>query len=185
MVARKKTAGADRSRRDRLLARPRPSLPYPIRVRDPARARQELQRVEQEARQVLIRDGRDSDAYRAEQVKVDAARAVVDGCYETVTVTALNPADYEALKGQHPPTEAQQAEPDPADVNVDSFVPAVLAAGSDAGMSVDDWAAFLAENCSDGERQELRVLVLGLNERSRFADAVVLPKGWTGMLSSL
>jgi hypothetical protein len=183
MAQRKKSAGAGRSQRERLLSRPRPSLPYPIRVVDPTEARQRLAEVQQLARQALLRHDKGSPEYRAAQERVVEAEAVVDACYATVMITALHPAVYEALKAEHPPKSEPEGDGDPADVDVDTFVPAVLAAGTDAGMSAEDWAAFLAEHCSDGERQELRVLVLGLNERARFVDSVVLPKGLTGMPS--
>jgi hypothetical protein len=158
-------------------------LPYTLRVDDPAKARAALEAAQREARQVLLgKHGRDSDEYREADKAVMAAQAKVDACYETVVITALHPADYEAAKAAHPPTPEQLAVGEdeiPPDVNVDTFVPAVLAAGTDAGMSDQDWATFLAEHCSDGERQELRALVLAVNERPRAAEPVVLPKGST------
>jgi hypothetical protein len=188
MAAKRNGSKAGSRQRDRLLARPRPSFPFPIRVADPAEARQQLQQVEQETRQAVLRHDKGTPEYEAAKQRLVDAKAEVDACYETVILTAMPPAAYEQLKAEHPPTAGQvtQAGQDgdpPPDANVDTFVPAVLAAGCDNGMTAVDWAAFLAERCSDGERQELRVCALAINERPRFAEPLVLPKGWTPTLS--
>jgi hypothetical protein len=184
MPAKRKTAAAGRSPRERLLGRPRPSLPYPILVDDPSDARRNLERVERTARQVMLRHDEGTKAHKAARAELDAAQQAVDGCYQWVILQAMPPAEYEQLKAEHPPTEAQlgaakQAGELPPDCDTAAFVPEVLAASTDVGMSAQDWAALLDQNMSDGERQELRVVVLGLNERSRFAEPVVLPKGST------
>lgn len=181
MVAKSNGSKAGSRQRDRLLARPRPSFPYPVRVDDPAEARQKLQKVQQETRQAKLRHDKGSEEYEAAEQRLADAQAEVDACYETVAITAMHPAEYEQLKADHPPTEAQLAEggDPPPDVNVDTFVPAVLAAGCDNGMTAEDWATFLGGRCSDGERQELRTVALAINERPRFAEPMVLPKGST------
>jgi hypothetical protein len=189
MPAKRKTAAAGRSPRERLLGRRRPSLPYPILVEDPAPARDALQQVERWARQEMLRHDEGSDAYRAAAAELAAAKAAVDACYERVVLTAMEPAAYEQLKADHPPTADQQAAAKaagefPPDCDTTSFVPAVLAASSEPEMPAEDWVELLERRMSDGERQELRVVVLGLNERSRFAEPVVLPKGST-MIPSL
>jgi hypothetical protein len=189
MAQRKRAAGAGNSQRDRLLRRPRPSLPFPIQVDDPAEARRRLAEVRRLARQAMLRHEEDTDEYRAAAAELAKAEAAVDACYEVVTLTAMPPAAYELAKTEHPPTaeqiaEAQRREQLPPDCNEDTFPPFVLAAGCNNGMTVEDWEAFLTEHCSDGEATELRVVILGLNERPRMAESAVLPKGWTTTLSS-
>jgi hypothetical protein len=189
MTAKRKAAGAGRSQRERLLGRPRPSLPYPILVADMDGPRQELDKVLRTARQAMIRADEGTPEHAAAVASIEAAQAAVDACYETVTLRALPPAGYEQLKADHPPTAGQVAEAEklgipPPDANVDTLVPEALAAGCDNGMTVEDWATFLAEHCGHGERQELRTVVLGLNEATRFAESTVLPKGSTGIRSS-
>jgi hypothetical protein len=178
---------AEPSQRDRLLARPLPSLSYPILVVEPDEARAAVE-AHRAARQALLRAEEGTPAYVAAEAGLAEAQAAADACYETVTLTALAPADYEALKSLHPPTATQVAAAEaeqlrPPDADPDTFVPALLAAsaaGSD--MTAEHWSTFLAEHCSDGERQELRVAVLGLNERARWADPM-LPKGSITMRS--
>jgi hypothetical protein len=177
-------AAAARSPRERLLGRPRPSLPYPILVDDPGEARRNLERVERGARQVMLRHDEGTKAHKAARVQLEAAQQAVDDCYQRVILQAMPPADYEQLKADNPPTEAQlkaakDASELPPDCDTTAFVPEVLAASTDMDMSAQDWAELLDRHMSDGERQELRVVVLGLNERARFAEPVVLPKGST------
>lgn len=171
---------ARKARRERLRARPLPSIVYPLLVDDPAQARAALEQEQQLLRQVILKHGADDDIedYREHKAKVEAAQAALDDCYELIALTALRPAAYEQLAAQHPPTAAQQAKDDKAWVNVDTFRPALLQACADSDMTAADWAAFLEENVSTGERQGLYVAALGINERDRFADPLV-PKGWT------
>jgi hypothetical protein len=171
---------AEPSQRDRLLARPLPSLPYPILVVDPSEARAAVE-AHRSARQALLRAEEGTPAYVVAEAGLAEAQAAADACYETVTLTALPPADYEQLKSEHPPTAAQVAAAEaeqvrPPDADPDTFVPSLLAASAGSDMTAEHWSTFLAEHCSDGERQELRVAVLGLNERARWADPM-LPKG--------
>lgn len=173
------TAGRDARRsgslRARLAERRRPHLPYPLLVDDPTEAQQQLDAARQELRQVLIR----GDDTIAAQAAVAQAQADLDGCYAHITLTALRPADYEALIAAHPPTVVQAAETPPQIWNPDSFRPALLAACADGDMTADDWTSFLAERCSQGERQGLYVAALIVNEQERIAEPLVLPKGWT------
>jgi hypothetical protein len=183
MATRKRKTGAT-GRRARLLGRSLPSVPYPILVDDPTDAQRELERVHARTRQLMLRHDPGSAEYRAAEVELSRAQAAVDACYETVHIRALAPARYEALKAQHPPTTDQLAEQPPPDVDVNLFVPAVLAEAVEGDMTADDWADLLDHRMSDGERQEIRVIVLGINERARFAEPVVLPKGSTVIHSS-
>lgn len=171
---------ARRARRERLRARALPSIVYPCLIDDPGQAQAELDKALGLLRQVILKHGADPDIedYREHKAKVEAAQAALDDCYEHITLTALKPADYEALTAAHPPTAEQKATDDKAWVNGDTFRPALLAALADSDMTAADWAAFLAENVSSGERQGLYVAALGINERDRYADPLV-PKGST------
>ena len=93
------------------------------------------------------------------------AAADLDDCYEDVPVRAIPPAQYEALLGLHPPTEAQAEEG--FRWNPDSFVPALLAQCVDMGLSEVEWA----EMCSVGplalgESAELFEAAIRINGRS-------------------
>lgn len=105
------------------------------------------------------------------QGDVAAAQGAVDACFEKIRLHALTGPAFEALMSEHPPT--------PEDVVKDlshhdpTFLPALLAACSDNGWGVDDWAEELAE-MSAGERAELREKVTFLNTRSWSSQ---IPKG--------
>lgn len=163
------------SLRARLAERARPHLVYPLPVDDLAEAQQHLGAAQREWRQVVLR----GDDPTAAQAELDEAQAELDGCYAQIRLTALRPEDYEALIAAHPPTAEQATRKPPEIWNPDTFRPALLAACADGDMTADDWAEFLAERCSQGERQGLYVAALAVNEQERIAEPLVLPKGWT------
>lgn len=165
------------SLRVRLADRQRPTLAYPLLVdheRLPA-ATAALDEAVRQWRQVLLRD--DGERLAAAQSTVEQAKAEVDGCYEPIVLRALPPAAYERLIAEHPPSDEQRATGeiwDPA-----TFRAALLAACADGDMTVQDWADFLDDHCSAGERQGLYVAALAVNEQERVAEPAALPKGWT------
>lgn len=194
------TATASRqSQRERLLGRPRPSLSYPLLV-DPdgaQQARDEVDRVQREARQVMLREDKTSPAYKAARRQVEKAQQALDACYETIVLRAL-PTDgevtAEGLLAAYPPTDKQveqaRAEREQARQRGDDLppwptcdehavLPVMLEASVDNGMSADDWRTFLAEHVSEGERRALWLACLTVNQRERVADPLVLPKGST------
>jgi hypothetical protein len=169
--------GSTPSLRQRLATRERPSLPFRLLVDDPSEAVAALEQAQAIRRQVVIRDEPDLLELEQADAAVQAAQEAVDGCYVTVVLRALRPADYEALQAAHPPT-AEQAMKDPPEIwNPDTFRPALLAACAAGDMTEADWANFLEEHTSQGERQGLYVAALAVNERVRAADPLVLPKG--------
>jgi hypothetical protein len=188
------------SQRDRLLGRPRPSLPHRILV-DPdgaAAARDHLAVVQRRARQVLLKADDESPEAAQARAELADAEAAVEACYETIVLHALPPARLAELEAEHPPTPEQmvaaQAERQEAHKRgellpewpayADAFWPAVLAESAvDADMTVQDWSEFLAERVSAGERAGLRVAVLNVNRLERVADPLVLPKGLTPTVS--
>lgn len=196
----RKAAAPKQSQRDRLLGRPRPSLPYRILVApdEVEQARQALAKAQEDARQVRLKAGRDSPAGKRAAKPVADAEAVVDACYETIVLRALPPERVEALDAEHPPTaeqmervkaEREQAAkrgeqpPDWPSWNDATYWPALLAECADGDMAVDDWVSFLAEHVSTGEAAGIKQAVLAVNRLERVADPLVLPKGWTPTLS--
>jgi hypothetical protein len=193
--------------RQRLLARPRPSIGYPLQVVDQqtlTAAQQELGAAQADLRQVILSDKpKTSVVRRKADQRVAAAQAALDLCYETITLTALPTAGEltaETLAAAHPPTDAQMAKarqerqeaaqrgeaPPPWPVwNDDTFRPALLAACCTNGMTAEDWAAFLGQHVSTGEANGIWLACLAINQRERVADPLVIPKGSTQMLSSL
>lgn len=186
-----------RSQRARLLARPRPAAPYPVLV-DPdraERAKARLATAQAAMRQVVLRGDRatkeEHDQAAAEQA---AAEKDLGGCYETVMLQALKPADVEDLIAAHPPTADQLAKakqereqarqrgdqpPDWPAWNDASFRPALLEASADSDMTAADWADLLSNSMSVGEVRALWAACLRVNLADRMADPVVLPKGST------
>lgn len=144
---------------DRLRERGLPSTTVPIRtgrIADTQQARAALDEA------IRLRDkapGIDPDL---EQAVVDA-RTALDACYEDVTVKAIEPAAYEALVAAHPPTDEQDEQG--FAWNPDSFVPALLAACVDMGLSEDEWL----EMCSAGP--------LALGESAELFEAAVKVNG--------
>lgn len=158
--------------KDRLRGRGRPQVTYPILTATLAEA-QAANADLAEAREALARAQSAPDGHllveRYEQA-VATARAVVAACYEHVTITALPPADMEALIGDHPPTAAQAE--DRATWNPVTFVPALLAACVSFGPDepawpVEDWAEETTSGTlSLGEVNGLFQAALDVNSRS-------------------
>jgi hypothetical protein len=152
-------------RRERLLARKRPTFDYQFAVDDDTDAVAELNA----AKEALDRAGfRDDDgaaqAVADAEARLAAARAAVEACYEPVTLTALLPADFEALVAlpEHAPREGKDEK-----WNGETFPRACFMACVDTSgdMSAEDWAAFATENVSAGERESLRLAAISLNAR--------------------
>jgi hypothetical protein len=162
------------SLRARLLARERPRAEFRLRITDPATADRALREASTAWRLAVYRDGDDSDAARDAKAKADEAQAEVDACYETLQLTALPPADMEALITAHPPT-AEQREAGQTPWNTETFRPALLAACVEGDMTEADWADFITKGpVSLGEVAALWAAALGVNDRT--PDASV-PKG--------
>jgi len=151
-------------RRERLLARKRPSAPYQLAVVDDTDAVAEL---------AAAKEALDTAGYRtdegAEQAVADAearlekARAAVEACYEPVTLTAMLPEDFEALvaKPEHAAREGKDER-----WNATTFPRAAfLACVSTEDLSTEEWATFAAENLAQGERESLFLAAIALNAR--------------------
>lgn len=158
--------------RERLRARPRPSLDYELPVGDVALAKRAVARAE-EAHRVVAARGDDQDAEQAvaaARAALERAEADLAACYEHITLTSLPPPEFEALLALHP------ARPDTGDVswNADTFPKACFLACAPGEMSAAEWEEVLAENLSSAERTELFMLAVAVNVRLINA---ALPKG--------
>lgn len=195
----------DGSLRERLLTRQRPSLAYPVLVDHDGAAAAQARLAEGQAqlRQLILSGAKSTAAaYKRVTAELADAQAALQACYETIVLRAL-PTDgdvtVERMITACPPTAAQMAEvrqardtaklrgeepPAWPQWDDDRLQPALLEACADGGMTSEDWAAFLAGNVSQGERQGLWKACLAVNSLERVADAVVLPKGWTRTNSS-
>jgi len=169
-----------------------PSLPFRLLVVDDdelAAAQQGLAEATERKR----RADRNLVPEKPERVKeaASAKRALTraekkfTACWETIRVTAIEPAMFEELKSEHPPTPEQLKDDPDAEYNKATFRPALLALCAEGGKSVDEWVDMLAHQFSAGERQELFTTALAVNAGTRVVESVVLPKGSNGILSLL
>lgn len=156
--------------RERLLARTRPSLAVSVRVEQDPAADAELAAARAESRQANLRE-RDDEIAEV-QARVDAAQAAVDAGFVRFTVSAVAPAELEALVAAHPPTDEQQAQvkkrgAQALEWNPDTFPAAVLAACVDSDMSETDWTSFLRDGpIGAGEVSVLWRAALAVNDRA-------------------
>lgn len=169
-----------------------PSLPFRLLVVDDeelAAAQQKLLEATERRRRAernLVPDKpeRVKEATSAKAALTRAEKAFA-ACWETIRLTAIEPAAFEALKAEHAPTPEQlKADPE-SEYNKDTFRPALLSACAEGGKSVDEWVDMLEHQFSAGERQELFTTALAVNASTRVVESVVLPKGSNGILSLL
>lgn len=152
------------SRRERLLARRRPSTVYHLAVEDDVPAVAELNAAKDELDTAKFRtdDGADEAVAGAEE-RLAAAREAVDACYEPVTLTALPPAEFEALiaKPEYAAREGKNER-----WNGETFPRACFLECVDtADLSADEWAGFVDSNLSAGEKESLFLAAIGVNAR--------------------
>ena len=151
-------------RRERFLARRRPTVDYQLAVLDDTDAVAEL---------AAAKDAVDTARFReddgAEQAVADAegrlqrARTAVEECYEPVTLTALPPVEFEALvaKPEYAPRDGKGEK-----WNADTFPRACFLACVDtSGLSTQEWAEFVDGSLSQGEREALFMTAVGINAR--------------------
>ena len=152
-------------RRERLLARKRPTVDYQLAVEDEADAVAELNAAKEALDQARFRDDDGAEQAIADaEARLDAARAAVDACYEPATLTALSPADFEAMiaRPEYAPRDGKEEK-----WNGDTFPAAIFLACVDTSgdMSAEDWATLVTENVSAGERESLYLVAIGVNAR--------------------
>lgn len=157
--------------RDRLLGRSRPSLVYELPIGDVAAARLAVARAEDAVRAARYRADENAEQALAEaRAALTQAEADLDACYEKVTLTALPPADFEALVALHPPREDTSDEA----WNPETFPRACFLACAPHEVSEAEWEQVLAENLSLAERGELYSVAIAVNVR---LVSPALPKG--------
>lgn len=151
-------------RRERLLARKRPSVVYQLAVVDDADAVAALTAAKDEVETARFRVSDDADqAVAAAEKRLTAARKAVEACYEPVTLTAMPPADFEALaaKPEHVARDGKDER-----WNEETFPRAVfLACVSTDDLSAQEWEEFVDGSLTQGERTALFMTAIGLNAR--------------------
>lgn len=150
------------SLRDRLEQRGRSTATFPLRV---------------ESTDAVADAARVLDEAHGDPDEVAAAQAQLDGCYEILRITALEPGDYEALVAAHPPPDDQK---DEASWDPVTFVPALLAECIEGDDTEADWADYVTKILEPGEVQDLFGTVLGVHFR---APDPRVGKGSTGIRS--
>jgi hypothetical protein len=149
-------------RRERYLARRRPSVPYSLPLDDDTDAVNELAAAKDALDTARFRD--DSGAEQAiatAEKRLEKARTAVAACYDTVTLTAMLPKKFEALVAEHPAREGEDEK-----WNAETF-PRVcfLACIDDDFLTPEEWGTFVDERLSQGEREALFLSAVGLNAR--------------------
>jgi hypothetical protein len=152
-------------RRARLLARKRPTVDYQLAVEDDTAAVAALNAANEALEVARFREDNGAEqAIAAAEARLNAARAAVEACYEPVTLTALLPADFEAMIAR-PEYAARDGKDEKW--NADTFPAACFLAcvEDDGDMSAQDWATFATEHVSKGERESLYLTAISVNAR--------------------
>lgn len=143
------------------MTRDLPTETYYLRVADDTAARAELKRARDRHELANFRgDSGAAEAIAKAEAAIDAAQAAVDACYEPIVLRALLPQQFEDMVKEHPPRSGKDER-----YNTDTFPMALFTACVQGDMSAEEWAAFLAERCSIGERNGLLVMAQNLNAR--------------------
>jgi len=127
---------------------------------------------------------REKELTAAKRALTNATKAF-EACWETIRITAIEPAAFEKLRAAHPPTPEQlKADPE-AEYNKTTFRAALLSLCAEGGKTPEEWADLLEHQFSTGERQELFTTALAVNAGTRVVENVVLPKDSNGILNLL
>ena len=162
--------------KERLRARERPMAVYPCRVAT-VEETQAAERALTLARQAVLAAGSDDKAVAKAQKALEEAQERRDGCYAQIRLRALAPEDFEALGDAYPQADEKADEQTRRDAD-EAYLHAVFLASleGDESMTDEDWTAFVRENLSTGERNDLYNLGIAVNGRVRALDPSV-PKG--------
>ena len=152
------------SRRERLLARTRPAVDYQLAVVDDIAALAEMAEAKEALDTAQFRDDDNAEQAVADaEARVAKARAALESCYEPVTLTALPPAEFEALVAK--PEFAPRGGKDER-WNSETFPRACfLACVSTDDLTTEEWAEFIDGQLARGERESLCLAAVGLNAR--------------------
>jgi hypothetical protein len=158
------------SLRERLEAKSRVTTTYDLAVADPTGAESKVAAAGAALTLALHEHDEDSAEAGSARAALDAARAELDACFETITFQALPPDDFEALVAAHPP----KTRPD-RDEWEKTFEPALIALCAQGDLGEQWWLDYLASGkVSSGERDALFRNALAANVRAR---STSLPKG--------
>lgn len=157
--------------RERLAGRSRPTATYLLRIDDTTKAEEGLS----EAQTALLLASAEEEKAQARQ-DIEAAQAVLEACFEPIVMTAMPPEEFEALVDEHPPREGTKDEA----WNIATFPQACFLACAPDEMNAEEWAAFLADRCSDGE--QIAMFTTAIDANLRVPDPSV-PKGLMEMLA--
>lgn len=164
--------------RERLLARERPTVTYPLRVASVAEtseAEAELAAAKRSLRIWEVQDNPDRAKLAKAKKAVERAQAVRDACYAEIVLRAMPPAEFEAIYDAYP--EPENADDTLARREADeAYMRSVFLASVDSDLTEEEWDKVIAENLSTGERNELFQLANGINGRTR-APGGGVPKG--------
>lgn len=154
--------------KERFASRQLPQVVYPLRMDyspDSDAAERELGAAERELAFAQSQGWTDLGGLRR---RVEQARLARAAFYEELTIRALPPAEFEELVSAHPSSKEQRDKSGPAAVwNVDTFVPALLAACVDSDMTADDWAEVTSKGpMATGEVAALFQAALTVNDRT-------------------
>ena len=149
-------------RRERILARRRPSVAYELLVEDDTAAVAEMVAAKEALDVARFRtdDGAQQAVTDAEK-RLEKAREDVAACYEAVPLIALPPAAFEALLAEHPPREDEDEKWNDLTFPRACF----LACLDDSNVTPEEWAEFVDANVSQGEREHLFRTAMNLNAR--------------------
>ena len=150
-------------RRERLLARKRPTVDYQLAVADDADAVAEMAAAKDALAAAGFRTDEGAAVAVAEaEARLAKARKAVEACYETVTLTALPPAEFEALisKPEHAARDGHEEK-----WNAETFPRGCFLACAPDDLTADEWAEFVDANLAQGEREALFMTAIGLNVR--------------------
>jgi hypothetical protein len=150
-------------RRERLLARVRPSASYQLAVVDDTDALAELSAAKEALDVAGFRDDTGAEQAVADaEARLQSARQAVEDCYEPITLTAMAPADFEALAGkpEHAPRDGKDEK-----WNADTFPRAVFLACAPDDLTQPEWDQWVDEHLSQGEREALFMTAVGINAR--------------------
>lgn len=155
------------SLRERLKARPRPSLVFKLRMEDDTAQREGLSKASLAL--MVARNVHDegSEEITEAERKFQEAQQALEACYEPLKLVALPPEEYEALIAAHPATtEQKKAEPD-STWNGDTFPFALIAVTVEGDMTEDDWRGMHKEGrLNIGEYHRLFLECLEVNNRA-------------------
>ena len=162
--------------KDDLLKKDRPAVMFPIQIKDPSKIQLTIADLEKQKR-ILILAKKDTSVV---DKKIANANRQLKKCFREIRLLSLEPAEYEKLVYENPPTVEQVKGKSIEDVPLwddSTFQPALIAATAvDAGMTAEEWSETIKSSFTAGEFRMLWAAVLGINNLPRQISAA-LPKG--------